>query len=310
LAEQYAVRLPASTVEGLREWYTFQDFNHFIEVYKTISGCIRRAEDIELIACDFLAGQAAQNILYSEVTFTADTHYRNGIPFEQQMAALRRANEWAKTDLGVEMRLVLDIPRMITSEQGHLTADWVLQTAGDGLVAALGLGGPEVGYPPERFRDSFRKVLDARIPCVPHAGETEGPASIWGAINTLGARRIGHGVRCLEDRRLVELLRERQIPLEVCPTSNVCLKVVNAIQDHPLPVLVEEGLFVTVNSDDPALFNTSLTEELWLCVEVFGMDKEMIKQLTFNAARASLLPDIEKQDLLERVERGFSALEG
>jgi len=308
LAEKYAVSLPASTVEGLREWYKFRDFNHFIEIYKAISSCIRSGEDIELIARDFLAGQAAQNILYSEVTFTADTHYRNGIPFDQQMAALRRANDWAKAELGVEMRLVLDIPRMITSEEGHLTADWVLQTAGDGLVVALGLGGPEVGYPPERFTDAFARVLAAKLPSVPHAGETEGPASIWGALNTLGARRIGHGVRCLEDEALVEELRKRQIPLEVCPTSNVCLKVVNDIQSHPLPRLIAEGLYVTVNSDDPALFNTSLTQEFWMCVEVFGMQWEMLKQLTLNAARATLLAEEEKQALVERVESGFLTL--
>jgi len=308
LAEKYAVSLPASTVEGLREWYKFRDFNHFIEIYKAISSCIRSGEDIELIARDFLAGQAAQNILYSEVTFTADTHYRNGIPFDQQMAALRRANDWAKAELGVEMRLVLDIPRMITSEEGHLTADWVLQTAGDGLVVALGLGGPEVGYPPERFTDAFGRVLAAKLPSVPHAGETEGPASIWGALNTLGARRIGHGVRCLEDEALVEELRKRQIPLEVCPTSNVCLKVVNDIQSHPLPRLIAEGLYVTVNSDDPALFNTSLTQEFWLCVEVFGLQWPMLKQLTLNAARATLLAEEEKQALVERVESGFLAL--
>jgi len=308
LAEKYAVSLPASTVEGLREWYKFRDFNHFIEIYKAISSCIRSGEDIELIARDFLAGQAAQNILYSEVTFTADTHYRNGIPFDQQMAALRRANDWAKAELGVEMRLVLDIPRMITSEEGHLTADWVLQTAGDGLVVALGLGGPEVGYPPERFTDAFARVLAAKLPSVPHAGETEGPASIWGALNTLGARRIGHGVRCLEDEALVEELRKRQIPLEVCPTSNVCLKVVKDIQSHPLPRLIAEGLYVTVNSDDPALFNTSLTQEFWLCVEVFGLQWPMLKLLTLNAARATLLAEEEKQALVERVESGFLTL--
>ncbi|NMC54804.1 MAG: adenosine deaminase [Chloroflexi bacterium] len=308
LAGRYGVALPASTAAGLQEWFTFRDFDHFIEVYKTISSCIRCADDIELIARDFLAGQAEQNILYSEVTFTADTHFRNGIAFEEQMAALRRANEWAKKELGVEMRLVLDIPRMISSEDGHFTADWVLQTAGDGLVVALGLGGPEVGYPPERFSDSFRKVLAAGLPSVPHAGETEGPASIWGAINTLGARRIGHGVRCLEDARLVEVLRERQIPLEVCPTSNVCLKVVERIEAHPLPRLLAEGLYVTVNSDDPALFNASLTREFLICTQVFGMPREQLKQLTLNAARATLLPAEEKRALVERVENGFTEL--
>lgn len=149
LADRHGFSLPAKNAEELRSWYTFRDFDHFIEVYMTISRCICNAEDIELIARDFLKAQAEQNIVYSEVTFTADTHYRNGIAFADQMAALERANAWAKQELGVFMGIVLDIPRQIQAEEGQRTADWVLERCGKGLVVALGLGGPEVGHPPE-----------------------------------------------------------------------------------------------------------------------------------------------------------------
>lgn len=147
LAERNGVALPATTEAELRAWYTFRDFPHFIEVYVAVSRCIRTADDLELIGRAFLAGQAAQNVLYSEVTFTALTHARNyGLPFGEQLAALNRARRWAEADLGVTMGLIIDIPREVPPELGLEVAEWVIGAHGDGVVA-LGLGGDEVGHP-------------------------------------------------------------------------------------------------------------------------------------------------------------------
>ena len=303
LARRHGLRLPANDLDSLRAWYTFTDFPHFIEVYLAVSGCLRTPDDIELVAREFLAGQAAQNIRYSEVTYTAYTHYAaRGLAFADQLAALNRARAWARATLGVDMGLVIDIERMTTAEQGLVVADWAIAAHGDGVVA-LGLGGAEVGHPPERFTEAFARARAAGLPRVPHAGETEGPASIWGALRGLHADRLGHGVRCLEDPALVAELRDRQIPLEVSPTSNVCLHVVPSLAEHMLPRLLAEGLYVTLNSDDPPMFNTTLSQEYLAVSTAFGLGAAEMERLVLNAVRATLLPADQKA----RLEREYIA---
>jgi adenosine deaminase len=308
LAQRHRVVLPADSIEGIREWYQFTDFDHFVEVYLSISNCVRTADDIELIARQFLEAQAEQNIRYSEVTFTAFTHHlQKGLAFDEQLAALNRARHWAQATLGVGMGIVIDIPRIIDAKDGEMVADWAISGMGDGVVA-FGLGGPEVGNPPEKFAEAFRRAQAAGLPSVPHAGETEGPASIWGALRTLHAVRIGHGVRCLEDPELVTELRDRQIPLEVCPTSNVCLGVVPSVAEHPLPELMTEGLYITVNSDDPPMFNTSLTNEYLTVMGAFRLNADRVEELVLNAVRAAFLNPADRQRLENEFMREFREL--
>ncbi len=292
LARRNEVALPAATVEGLRAWYRFRDFAHFIEVYIAISRCLCTPDDFELVTREFLRGQAAQNIRYSEVTFTPYTHYafNRHITFANQLAAINRARAWAERELGVTMGLVTDIARN-TQPTAHslLVADWAISGKDQGIVA-FGLGGPEIGWPPELFTEAFARVRAAGLPGVPHAGETVGPDSMWGALDSLQAVRLGHGVRCLEDAKLVDTLRERQIPLEVCPTSNICLGVFPSLEAHPLPRLLEAGLYVTINSDDPPMFNTTLTDEYLKLAATFGFDRQVIEQFVLNGVRAARLP--------------------
>jgi adenosine deaminase len=308
LARRNHVALPADTVAGLRKWYTFTDFPHFVEIYLALSSCLRTPEDIELIAREFLAGQAEQNIRYSEVTYTAFTHYAHRkIAFREQLAAINRARAWAAAELGVTMGLVIDISRDQPAETGLQVADWAIEGMGQGVVA-LGLGGPEVGHPPEKFRAAFARARAAGLPSVPHAGETVGPASIWGALGALDAARIGHGVRCLEDTALVAELRDRQIPLEVCPTSNVCLGVARSMAAHPLPRLLAEGLYVTINSDDPPMFNTSLTAEYQTIAPTFALGADELERLVLNAVRAALLPAAERTALEAQYAAEYAGL--
>ena len=297
LAKRHRVELPSDTVEGLREWYTFRDFAHFIEIYMTISRCLRTSDDIELIAREFLSGQAEQNIRYSEVTFTPYNQLINcGLGFREQLDAVNRARRWGEEELGVRMGLIVDIPRERAQEAGEQVGDWVIERYGDGIVA-MGLGGPEIGNPPSKFREAFEKVRNAGIPCVLHAGETDGPASIWGAIEVAGSKRIGHGVRAIEDPALMDYLKRTQIPLEVCPTSNVCLNVFPSMQAHSLPALLEHGLKITINSDDPPMFNTTLTNEFLVGKTVFGWDAAIIQNLVMNAVEVSLLPAPERKSM-------------
>jgi aminodeoxyfutalosine deaminase len=310
LAERNSVTLPATTVEGVRQWYRFTDFPHFVEIYLAISACIRSPEDIELIAREFLRGQAAQRILHSEVTFTPFTHYSSDrrIPFEDQIAALGRAREWAARELDISVGWVFDIVRNVRPvEHGLTVADWAISGMENGVVA-LGLGGIEAGYPAELFQEAFARARAAGLPAVPHAGETGGPESVWAAVRALKAQRIGHGVRSLEDPGLVAELRERQIPLEVCPTSNVCLGVAPSLSEHPLPRLLEEGLYVTINSDDPPMFNTTLTDEYLRAAQILGCGVETIERLAINAVRASLLPEASRVDMERRFREEFAQL--
>jgi len=308
LATRNGVALPAANVEELQEWYTFTSFPHFIEIYLTVSACLRTPDDIELIAREFLAEQARQHIWYSEVTYTAYTHYATkGLSFGDQLAALNRARAWATTALGTTMGLIIDIPRTISAEEGLLVADWAIAGMADGVVA-LGLGGPEVDNPPERYAQAFSRARDAGLRRVPHAGETVGAPSIWGALRTLHADRIEHGVRCLEDPTLVAALRDRRIPLDVCPTSNVCLGVSSSIAAHPLPRLLAEGLLVTINSDDPPMFNTTLTDEYVALADAFGYGMQDLERLALNGLEASLLPAKDRVAQAERFAGEFLAL--
>ncbi len=308
LAQRNNVSLPFNSAEALREWFRFEDFPHFVDIYVAISNCLRSAGDIELITREFLIGQAAQNIVHSEATYTALTVNKlTGLDFETQLAAINRARVWARQTLGVTMALITDIAREVTPEQGSITADWAVAGFGRG-VDAFGLGGYEVGHPPTKHAASFDRARAAGLPSLPHAGETEGPASIWGAVRRLGARRIGHGVRCLEDPVLVDELRARQIPLEVCPTSNVCLGVAPSLEAHPLPKLIDAGLYVTLNSDDPPLFNTTLNDEYVTCAGVFGFDAAAMEHLSLNALRASLLPPAQRHVLERRFIGDFARL--
>ncbi len=310
LAERNNVKLPATTIEGLRRWHTFTDFPHFVEIYLTISDCLRSPEDIEFIAREFLRGQAAQRVLHSEVTFTPFTHYSSNrrIPFEEQIAALGRAREWAASELGISVGWILDIVRNARPvEHGLMVADWAISGMESGVVA-LGLGGIEAGHPPELFQEAFDRARAAGLPAVPHAGETSGAESVQSALRALKARRIGHGVRCLEDPALVAELRERQIPLEVCPTSNVCLGVAPSLSEHPLPRLIDEGLYVTINSDDPPMFNTTLTDEYLRAAQILGCGVETIEQLAINAVRASLLPEASRVEMERRFRMEFAQL--
>jgi len=310
LARRHGVSLPVDSVDGLHQWYTFTNFAHFIEIYMTICSCICTPDDIELIARQILQGQADQNIKYSEVIFTPYTHYASECPiqFADQMAALCRAREWAANDLGIRVNYVPDISRSIRPLDHSLTvADWAISGKDQGIIA-LGLGGPEIDNPPELFEEAFTRARSAGLASLPHAGETVGPESMWGAIKTLHTNRIGHGVRCIEDPNLVAYLRDTQIPLDVSPSSNVCLGVAPSLAKHPLPRLLDEGLYVTINSDDPPMFNTTLTNEYLQIASTFGFGVDTIEQLMLNGVRASMLSQTEREAMEQQFIAEFSQL--
>jgi len=302
LAQRNGVQLPARTLADLQKWFTFRDFDHFIEIYFEISSCLKTSEDYELIAYEFGANMARQNVRYAEVTFSPSTHqFSFGIPFDTFFTGMSRGRLLAQKEFGVEIRWIFDIVRDIPDGMlNRRRAEYTLAVALEGMdngVVALGLGGAEVGNPPEQYAKWFEKAREAGLHSAPHAGETVGPDSVWGAVQTLSAERLGHGVRSIEDPVLVTYLAEKHIPLEICPTSNVRLGVYTDLAGHPLPGLYYAGVPVTINSDDPPLFNTTLNDEVKLLVDPFNFDIDTINEILLNGVRYSFLSVQEKQAL-------------
>lgn len=312
LARRNGVALPAETAAGLREWFTFRDFPHFIEIYLAITQCLQTAADYEEIAYQFGAEMARQHTHYAEVTFSPSTQYSRGIPQDAWFGGLTRGRERAQADFGVEIAWVFDIVRYLSdTSQVHPLADYTTSVAIEGMrdgVIALGLGGLEAGHPPEPFAPYFARARAAGLHSAPHSGETAGPASIWGAIHTLRAERIGHGVRAIEDPALVRYLADEHLPLEVNPTSNLRLGIYPSLAEHPLRRLREAGVTIAVGSDDPPLFNTTLNDEVALLDEPFAFDVAACDAILLDAVRSSFLPAARKAALLARCQADLAAL--
>lgn len=306
LAARNGVPLPAEDEAGLRDWFRYRDFDHFVRIYQTISSCLRSVEDYETVAYEFGVEMARQNVRYAEITFTPSTHFfRFGVPHEVYLTGLTRGRNRARREFGVEMAWIFDLVHVPENlEVNRRAGDYTLAVALEGRehgVVGLGLAGIEIGHSFERMAPWFEGGRAGGLHVVPHAGETRGPESIWGALRVLGAERIGHGVRAIEDPDLVEYLAESGIPLEVSPTSNVCLGIYPDLNRHPLRRLHDAGVTVTINSDDPPLFNTQLNDEVALLAEPFGLDVGRIEEVLLNGVRHSFLPPGRRAEM----ERAF-----
>lgn len=309
--------LPAQDSQGLRAWFSFTDFPHFIEVYTAISDLLRTPDDFAFITAELGAEMARQHIRYAEVTFTPYTHTHlldKGLTIDDLLAGLDAGRAQALAQHSVEIRWVFDIPRNVAFDAAGryspLAADVTLAQALQGRdhgVIGFGLGGGEVGAPPAPFAHAFAEARAAGLRSLPHAGETVGPSSIWGALHALGAERIGHGVRAIEDPQLLAYLQAHQIPLEINITSNICLHVYRATSQHPFPHLDRMGLCVTVHSDDPPLFNTDLTHEYALLEDVFGYAPSDVARIARNAYTASFMPAPMRDRLLTEFDTWVSA---
>lgn len=303
LAERNGIRLPAQDEDGLLAFYQFKDFPHFIQVYVAVTSCLRTAEDYRLVSYEFGRNCAHQNIRYAEVTFSILTNVRlSGLPWQDILAGLNAGREQARLEFGVNWQWVFDIVRDLPETQQAVLE--IALAARDQGVVALGLGGSERGFPARWFTETFQRAKQAGLARVPHAGEIDGPESIRAAVELLHANRIGHGVRCIEDADVMETLRLRQIPLEICPTSNVRLGVYADYTSHPLRRLWDAGLVITINSDDPPLFGTDLTHEYQILVECFQFSADELAHISLNGVRCSFLPvqakeQIEKEYRLE-----------
>ncbi|MGH1563151.1 adenosine deaminase [Mumia sp. DW29H23] len=287
-------------IEELREFYRFRDFAHFIEVYIQTNQLVTTPQDVEDLVAGVGADMAAQNVRYAELTVTPDSQLLMGIAPDELAEALLGGRARAR-EAGVELAWIFDIPGELGLESGERTIAWVEQHAPDGTVG-FGLGGPEIGVERPQFADVFARARALGLASVPHAGETTGPQTVRDALDTLGAVRIGHGIRAADDPALVAELVERRVPLEIAPTSNLRTGAVTAIEDHPFVALRDAGVLVTLNSDDPGMFDTTLEHEYQLAHDVFGLSLADLADVARAAVDVSFAPDTLKVAIRDEID--------
>ncbi|MBI4481901.1 MAG: adenosine deaminase [Acidobacteria bacterium] len=287
--------------EAFQELYRFKDFYGFLEAYGEVCRRIRRPEDFRTVAGMVLVSLARQKVRYVEMLFTPAVFFRLGLDVDEVFHSIFDAAEQARKSWDIRCSLILDNVRQWKPSFAEKTLDWALKFRP--WVVGIGMGGDENGRRAKEYESIFREARAQGLRTVAHAGEIGGPRSIWDALEYLSAERIGHGVTALEDPVLVKHLLRHRITLDVSPTSNVRTGVVPSLARHPLPRLLEAGLAVTINSDDPAFFQTSLSEEYWNLSEQFHFPAERIVQLARQAFDSSFLADEEKAVLLKEFDQ-------
>lgn len=290
IARRNGVDLPAADLPQWQEFFHFSDFNHFIEVYVSSTKILRRADDYEILLRRFAQQQAALNVKYTEA-FVSCSLLPKGVDTGDFLNALRRGIEAAERESDVGLALIADISRELP-ESRHRVVELAIEGRKRGAFVGLGLGGPELGFPPELFADVYATAREAGLRVVAHAGETGGAKSVRGALDALRAERIGHGVQSVEDEALIERLRSEGTPLEVCPQSNYRLGIVRAGEPHPIRALVNAGVRCTVNSDDPAMFETDINRE-YATLAAQGFTWDELRQLNLNTLESSFLSDAD-----------------
>jgi len=294
LAEKNHIELPCDNLSEWIKYFDFTDFSHFIDVYGMAVSTIKKAEDFAYIVEKFYEFQAHNNIIYSEA-FLSASFLVETFGNQEILEAIQFGMQQGENKYKTKINLIPDISRHIPKTQSKVL-ELAVEGYKKGIFIGLGLGGMETNYPANLFTDTFSKAKKSGLRVVAHAGEADGPESIWGAINDIKVERIGHGIRSIDDKKLVRHLSDKQIPIEVSPTSNYNLGVVNASEIHPVRKMFGSGLVCTINTDDPAMFSTSISKEYELLYNQ-GFTKEELYKLNMNAIDSSFLEPEKKSDL-------------
>jgi len=294
--------------ERRRQSFRYGNFQSFLKAFGVVTLLLKTPEDYALATTRLMEWLKAQNVKYAEVIFSAGVVLWKKQSVEAVFEAVCAAAAEAETRLGVRVRWIMDAIRHFGVEHVREVVGWAIRYRERGVVA-FGIGGDEERGPAELFTNVYREAREAGLRLTAHAGEAVGPDSIRKAVELLGAERIGHGLTAIQDPSVMALLRERRIPLEVCPTSNVATGLIARIEDHPLPRFLEAGLVVTLNSDDPAMFGTSLENELLQAATTFSLSRQQVSNLCENAIAAAFLPEEDKKELLRELAcaPGFEA---
>jgi adenosine deaminase len=300
LAEGNGIDLPYSDVEEIRRAYEFSDLQSFLDIYYAGAAVLLTEQDFYDLTWAYLERAADDNVRHVEIFFDPQTHTERGVSFDTVINGIWRALEDGEKNLGITFRLIMCFLRHLSADDAHATLDLAL--AHKKRIHGVGLDSSEIGHPPEKFITVFDRARDEGFLTVAHAGEEGPPEYIWQALDLLQVKRIDHGVRAIEDTALIERLVADQIPLTVCPLSNIKLRVFNKMENHNLKQLLEAGLCVTVNSDDPAYFGGYIGENFRQSQSGLDLGTNEIIALAKNSFRASFLDDDEKARRIAEIE--------
>ena len=306
LAERNGVRLPYASVDALRAAYAFTDLQSFLDIYYAGASVLLKEDDFFDMAWAYLQRAAAENVVHAEIFFDPQTHTARGVPMGAVIQGLHHACQRAHQEFGLSAQLILCFLR-------HLSEDDALATLESALpwrhhFIGVGLDSSELGHPPEQFARVFARARALGLHAVAHAGEEGPPAYIWGALDTLQVERIDHGVQAVHDAALMQHLARTRIPLTVCPLSNVKLRVFPSLAQHNLKALLDAGLCVTVNSDDPAYFGGYLNDNYVQLFQALGLGVHEAWQLASHSFEASFAPPEAKQAWQRALQGFFAAL--
>ncbi|WP_106794406.1 adenosine deaminase [Aquimarina sp. Aq78] len=303
IAKRNNKEIKYSTVDELKSAYSFNNLQEFLDIYYAGANVLIEEQDFYDLTWAYLTKVHTQNLVHTEIFFDPQTHTDRGISFDTVIKGIYRALEDGKEKLGITYKLILSFLRHLDEASAFETLQQALPYKK--WISGVGLDSSEVGNPPSKFERVFAKAKEEGFITVAHAGE-EGPAEyIWEAINLLKVTRIDHGNRCLEDDRLVKLLADLQIPLTLCPLSNLELKVIDDLKKYPLPEMMDKGLLITINSDDPAYFGGYMNENYIGLAQALNLSKKQITELVKNSFKASWLSDKEKEEKIIQVEAYF-----
>ncbi|HEY4400528.1 MAG TPA: adenosine deaminase [Acidimicrobiia bacterium] len=304
MARRNQVELPYEDEEAVRRAYVFEDLQSFLDIYYAACSVLVTERDFYDLTWAYLLRAADQGVRHAEIFFDPQTHTDRGVSFATVIDGITRALEDGERDLRVTSRLIMCFLRHLSAEAAMATLEVALPYR-DAIVA-VGLDSGEAGNPPEKFRDVFDRARAEGFPAVAHAGEEGPPEYIWQALDVLEVRRIDHGVRCTEDGPLVERLVAEQTPLTVCPFSNVKLRVFPDLQHHNFGELLDCGLLVTINSDDPAYFGGYVADNYVGTAAALGLAADQMIQVARNSFVASFLPEAERQQHLDAIDAFLS----
>ncbi|MBD1879789.1 adenosine deaminase [Coleofasciculus sp. FACHB-T130] len=299
LIEKYNAVSSVGSFSQMEQKFQYKDFQHFIDTWVWKNNFLREYEDFTLIASKVAEDLASQNIIYVEAFYSPGDFIRHGLEPQKLTEAIRKGLDVHADKITVN--LVADLIRDFGPEQGMTWVKQIHEVKNLGVLG-IGIGGSEQTFPPEPYEAVYEQARNLGFKTSAHAGEAAGSESIWGAIRSLKVDRIGHGVRAIDDPELVSFLKSEQIPIEMCPISNLRTGVVADISLHPIKKLYEEGLLITVNTDDPKMFNSTLGYEYRMLVEKLGFSLDDIVNLIKNAIKSSWCDDTEKMELLGKIE--------
>jgi adenosine deaminase/aminodeoxyfutalosine deaminase len=290
----------SSTLAEIEQLYQYENFTGFLMAFKSVTEDLQTADDFELITYRLMEKLKADNVLHAEVCVSVGVCLWRKQDFPAIFEGMERGRQRGERDFGISLLWIFDAVRQFGAEQAQCVAELAVRYEGP-TVVGFGIGGDELKAPPELFRDVFAYAADHGLRLTAHAGENAGPGSIWGALN-LRAERIGHGLSAWQDPELVEELSRRQVPVETCLTSNLRTGCCSSIAEHPVRNYFDQGIMITINSDDPGMFGTSLSREYQLAQEKFGFTDEHLRELARNSFEASFLPVEKKVNFLNLLD--------